>query len=48
MADGYARASGKPGVALCHYRTGSVQYNDTDGASLFGFRVDVGVVELFG
>ena len=48
MADGYARASGKPGVAYVITGPGLVQHHDGDGTGLFGFRVNVGAVELFG
>ena len=44
MADGYARATGKPGVAYVITGPGGLQYHDPDGPSLFGQCADAGVV----
>ena len=40
MADGYARASGKPGVAFVITGPGADQYAHADGASAGGFCAD--------
>ena len=42
MADGYARVSGKPGVALRHHRTGPDQHDHRDGAGARRFGADAG------
>ena len=48
MADGYARATGRPGVCFHDHRAGADQHHDAAGTGLLGFGADAGDLKRHG